>query len=62
MTVTPAERKALEALSIHETVKAAAHALGKSPRTIEQQLASARARLGVSKSMTAFLRLNDPDT
>lgn len=55
--LTPAERGALEAIALHETVKAAAHALGKSPRTIEHQLDSARKRLGVSKSMTAVLRL-----
>lgn len=55
--VTPAELAALQAFATYGTVKQAAHALGKSPRTVEQQLDSARRRLGVSKSMTAVLRL-----
>lgn len=51
--VTSAERAALEAVARHGTVKAAAHALGKSPRTVDQQLATARARLGVETTVQA---------
>lgn len=43
--VTPAERRALQAVAEHGRKKAA-FALGKSPRTVQQQLESARARLG----------------
>lgn len=53
MRVTPAERRALEALLRHGTVKAAAHALGRSTRTIENQLATARARLDVGTTIEA---------
>ena len=51
--VTPAERRALEAVLQHGTVKEAATALGKSPRTVEQQLGTARARLGVTRTLEA---------
>jgi DNA-binding CsgD family transcriptional regulator len=51
MKVTPAERVALEAVLRNGTVKAAAHALGKSPRTVVNQLATARARLGVQTTI-----------
>jgi DNA-binding CsgD family transcriptional regulator len=54
--VTRAERQALEAIVIHGTVKAAAYALGKSPRTVDQQLASARKRLGVDSTLQAVVR------
>jgi DNA-binding CsgD family transcriptional regulator len=54
MKVTPAERRALEAVWQHDTVKQAAFALGKSPRTVEQQLAMARARLGVTTTRNAI--------
>lgn len=50
--VTPEERRALEAV-LHGGAKAAAYRLGKSPRTIEQQLASARQRLGVGSTLEA---------
>lgn len=48
---TPAEQAAIEAIGKHGTVKAAAHALGKSPRTVEQQLRSARERFGVDTTV-----------
>lgn len=51
--VTTAERSALDAYSRHGTVKVAAHALGKSPHTVEQQLKSARERLGVTTTVQA---------
>jgi DNA-binding NarL/FixJ family response regulator len=51
---TPAERTALEAVFAHGRVKIAAHALGKSPRTIEQQLDSVRRRLDVTTTMEAI--------
>lgn len=52
--VTPAERRALEAWKNgHGSVKGAAHLLGKSPRTIEHQILTARARLGVESTMDA---------
>lgn len=54
MKVTAAERRALEATWHHDTVKEAAAALGKSPRTVEQQLASARQRLGVTTTRAAI--------
>lgn len=49
--LTPAERLALEALRKHGTVKQAAAALGKSPKTIEHQLACARVRQGVTTTV-----------
>ncbi len=51
--LTPAERSALAAVGQHGTVKAAAFALGKSPRTVEQQLRTARERLGVGTTIQA---------
>ena len=45
--LTLAERAAIDAIGRHGTVKAAAYALGKSPRTVEQQLRTARERQGV---------------
>lgn len=51
--VTREERRALEAWWEHETVKGAAAVLGKSPRTVEQQLRTARERLGVTKTAAA---------
>lgn len=51
--VTPAERVALEAVMVHGTAKGAAAALGKSQRTIEQQLAAVRIRLGVTTTIQA---------
>jgi DNA-binding CsgD family transcriptional regulator len=54
MKVTPAEEAALRALWDHDgSVKLAAHALRKSPRTVEQQLASARERLGAKSKWEA---------
>lgn len=55
--VTPAERRAIEAVLRHGTVKEAATALGKSPRTVEQQLAKARERLAVTTTIEAVRRL-----
>lgn len=54
--LTPAERRALEAWWNHGT-KGAAEQLGRSPRTIENQLATARVRLGVDTSRQAYTRL-----
>lgn len=51
--VTPAERRALEAVLRHGTVKGAAHSLGKSQRTVSHQLASARERLNVTTTIEA---------
>lgn len=51
--VTPAERRALEAVLRHGTVKGAAGAMGKSPRTVEQQLARVRERLDVTTTIQA---------
>lgn len=56
--LTPAERKALEAWWRHGT-KGAAAALGRSPRTVENQLATARVRLGVATSREAWTRLRE---
>lgn len=60
--LTVAERRALEAAWLHDTVKEAAAALGRSPRTVEQQLATARRRLGVTTTRAAIrqLRLDTP--
>jgi DNA-binding CsgD family transcriptional regulator len=49
--VTAAERAAIDAIGKHGTVKAAAFALGKSPRTVEQQLRTARERVGVDTTV-----------
>ncbi len=51
--VTPAERRALEALMRHGTAKGAAAALGRSKRTVEQQLRTARERLDVTTTFEA---------
>lgn len=48
--LTPAERAAVEAFRRADTIKEAAAILGKSPRTLEHQLAAARIRQGVSRS------------
>lgn len=53
MRTTPAERRALEAVLRHGTVKGAAFALGRSPRTVEQQLRTARERLQVTTTLEA---------
>jgi FixJ family two-component response regulator len=60
--VTKAERSALEAVLRHGTAKGAAAALGKSQRTVEQQLASVRARLDVSTTIEAVRRVFLEDT
>jgi DNA-binding CsgD family transcriptional regulator len=54
MKVTPAERDALRAVWENGSTKRAAHALGKSVRTVEQQLATAKARLGVDDNYNAI--------
>lgn len=59
--LTPAERQAIEAVSRHGTVKGAAAALGKRPKTIEHQLATARARLGVTTTIEAYRVLRDDE-
>lgn len=51
--VTPAERRALEAVLRHGTVKGAAASLGKSPHTVVRQLASVRERLDVTTTIEA---------
>lgn len=51
--ITPAERRALEAF-LHGGTKAAAHRLGKSPRTVEAQLAKVRERFGVGSTVEAI--------
>lgn len=56
MSVTPAERAALEAVARYGSVKAAAFALGKSPYTLTVQLASARRKLGAASSLQAYAR------
>jgi DNA-binding NarL/FixJ family response regulator len=61
MRLTSAERRALEAYGRCGTIKAAAHSLGKSPRTIEHQLKSARDRLGVGSNVQAVVRVMTPD-
>jgi DNA-binding CsgD family transcriptional regulator len=55
--ITAAERRALEAVMRHGTVKEAAFALGKSPRTVEQQLAAVRTRLNVTRTIEAVRRV-----
>lgn len=49
--LTPAERRAIAAVREHGTVKQAAAALGKSPKTLEHQLATARIRQGATTSI-----------
>lgn len=51
--ITPAERRALEAVLRHGSQKAAAKALNRSTRTVEAQLASVRVRLGVQTTIEA---------
>lgn len=55
--VTPAERTALEAMLLHGSVKVAASALGKSPRTVEHQLARVRERLDVDSNLQAVRKV-----
>ena len=52
-SVTHAERQAMDALLRRGTVKGAAGELGKSPATVDHQLRSVRARLGVSTTIEA---------
>ena len=59
MKVTPAEQRALDAVYRHGSVKAAAYALSRSPRTVEQQLRTARARLGVDTTLQAYVKTTD---
>lgn len=51
--ITKAERAALEAVLKHGTTKEAAVSLGKSRRTLEAQLYTARQRLGVERTIEA---------
>lgn len=53
MRITPGERRALEAVLKHGTVKGAANAIGRSPRTLDAQLRSVRARLDVTTTIEA---------
>ncbi len=53
MRITPAERRALEAVLAKGTTKAAAFELGKSPRTVSEQLRTVRERLGVGTTLEA---------
>lgn len=55
--VTTAEKRALRAYGLHGSTKAAAFALGKSPRTVEHQLRTARERLGVETTVQAVVRV-----
>jgi DNA-binding CsgD family transcriptional regulator len=48
--LTPAERRAIAAFRQLGTVREAAAALGKSPATVNHQLATARVRQGVRRS------------
>ena len=57
--LTPAERRALEAVARTGTVKGAAAALGRRPKTIEHQLATARARLRVTTTIEAYRIVRD---
>ena len=59
MTLTPAERQALEAVAKFGTVKEAASALGKSPHTLERQLESARKRLDVTTTIAAYRKVRE---
>ncbi len=59
MSVTKAEKDALEAVANYGTVKEAAAALGKSPHTIVRQLASARQRLDVTTTIAAYRKTRD---
>lgn len=58
---TAAERRALDAVLRHGTVKGAAAALGKSPATIDHQLRNVRARLGVTTTIEAVRVLYIPE-
>ena len=49
--ITRAERQALDAVLKHGTVKEAASFLGKSPRTVVNQLATARQRADVTTTI-----------
>jgi DNA-binding NarL/FixJ family response regulator len=60
--LTPAERRALEAVARTGTVKGAAASLGKCPKTVEHQLATARARLGVQTTIEAYRVVRDEPT
>lgn len=60
--LTPAELRALDEVARHGTVKAAAAALGKRPKTVEHQLATARLRLGVSTTIEAYRVVRDGST
>lgn len=57
--LTPAERKALEAYARHGTYKEAAAAIGRSAKTVQHQLATARVRLGVTTTIEAYRRVRD---
>jgi DNA-binding CsgD family transcriptional regulator len=52
--LTPAELRALRAVWEHGSIPRAAHALGRSPRTIQALLANARSRLGVTTTLEAI--------
>ncbi len=51
MRVTPAEERALEAMLRHGTIKEAAASMGKSPSTVNNQLAAARGRANVGTTI-----------
>lgn len=57
--LTPAEMRALLAVAEYGGVAQAAHVLGKSARTIEQQLRSARQRLDADSTMQAYHRMRE---
>lgn len=59
--ITPAERRALDAVWNHGGVKEAASALGLSVNTVQAQLATARSRLGEPSTLAAIRRTREND-
>ena len=62
MKVTPAERRAIEAVQREGSVKGAAFALGKSYWTVVRQLDSARKRLGANSTIQATGMIREEPT
>lgn len=59
MTLTPAERAALDAVARYGSVKAAAFHLRKSPYTIDAQIRSAKTKLGAVSTIQAYAMVRD---
>lgn len=57
-SLTPAQRRCIEAVRQHKTFKAAAHALGVSDRTVGMHLEKARLRAGVKTTEALIERLD----